>query len=128
MRLIFDNKYSSVSKKCIARDAAKRFHNGEALRKRLKRESLKWIIPLTVASFILVTIGFVGVNRYQNDKFLRLEEIISKQKDDINRQSETNRQPEQSYNIVRDSLDLVAKKAQLQDLRKKRNFQLSRRN
>lgn len=75
MRLIFGKSYGGVVRKCLKENPAKRFSDLTTLKKRWKREEMKW--PLGVALIIvgLIVFGVISLIKENNSQRKKIDEF-----------------------------------------------------
>lgn len=121
-KMLFGDKYSAVSKKCLRLNPDKRFQTVEDLKRVFKKLYLRWLLP-AVFFMALTLIALIGVivNEWNNEKMKReiLKDEITAQNLEINLQKKSYIDLKERYYALKDSISLSQQVIQEHELRKK---------
>ncbi|MCH5242537.1 MAG: serine/threonine protein kinase [Muribaculaceae bacterium] len=121
-KILFGDKYSTISKKCLRQNPDKRFQNVEDLKKEWNKLYLRWLLPIFL--FIVLSLSFLIiliVKEWENEKIERdnLKAEIAFQTGEINRQEKSYLDLKEKYETLKDSITLSLQAAREHERKKK---------
>lgn len=120
-KILFGDRYSAISKKCLRNNPDKRFQNIQALERRINRLYWRWLLPLLIIIIGLLSVLIVwAINEWESEKMEReqLKTAVMVQSKEIDLQKNSNSDLKTKYENLKDSIDSVQQKTRIHEQKK----------